>query len=213
MQEIKDEANRKNQEIDIALEVKFSHYMCGASTKLYNYMFQLTPLSDGLLTFWDSTCHHNLANYWKWSTNLNEQVTKYIITGSLAKKDGVPTLDDLFSQMGRFPYVQVPAPYNSSAPGIRERQNNRYNEHAQYNTNYGRAVYRRLGEENSGTSGYLSFLFILIGLLATYHVARVFYRAYKSNLANPRCAAEDLSDARDSVASHVQAIEIIEHAC
>merc|ERR1711964_98786 len=58
------------------------------------------------------------------------------------------------------------------------------------------AVYatRRLGEENSGTSGYLLCLFILLGLLATYLVARVFYRALKPKLANLVRAAEDLSD-------------------
>jgi len=70
---------------------------------------------------------------------------------------------------------------------------------------------RRLGEENSGTSGYLC-LFIIIGLMATYLVARVFYRAYKTKRASRvDRAAESFSDACDSVA--VQALDNIEYAC
>merc|ERR1711964_624171 len=73
-----------------------------------------------------------------------------------------------------------------------------------------RGEYRRLGEENSGTSGYLSYLLILVSFMVTYLVARL-YRAFKAKSANPVRAAEDLSGVRDSVAT--QALEIIENAC
>merc|ERR1711964_68387 len=105
-------------------------------------------------------------------------------------------------------YNMVPDFVRDNCPEIvRQMDLARENNNEHDTQTYYVAGNRRLGEENSGTSGYLSYLFIIIiGLMATYLVARVFYRAYKTKRASRvDRAAESFSDACDSVA--VQALD------